>query len=194
LGASLGASVAVNAGEAGVDCGTVDVIAEGKTLTQIAAIDNQAMDDADTVTGTKWGGWLLVTDPNDGTTIYALAADGKAGAVSAMAYNTKALTQTALDTLEDRLPKLCVVVGRIFLNNVGGANAWEATTDNWDHDTAVATVEDAVFGEHNRTGDDVGPSKLIDAPTLPATITAPVNPTVGSPAVTEKVKSDNSMV
>jgi hypothetical protein len=123
------------------------------------------MDDADTVTTAKWGGWLLIVD-HAGTGTYALAADGVAGTVSAMAYDTQAAVDTALDLVQDRIPAHCVPIARIYLNNVGGGNSWVAGTDNWDHDTAVAsaTVYPVV---HSRVADD---TYSIVKPLLAATI------------------------
>jgi hypothetical protein len=164
-GLTAAATVAVANGVATLNISAIDANANGVALSQIAAAGTQAMDDADTVTTAKWGGWLLIVD-HAGTGTYALAADGVAGTVSAMAYDTQAAVDTALDLVQDRIPAHCVPIARIYLNNVGGGNSWVAGTDNWDHDTAVAsaTVYPVV---HSRVADD---TYSIVKPLLAATI------------------------
>jgi hypothetical protein len=189
LNAALGATgFAADNGVATWDtAGTIDARITGKVasnvirsgnLVQISAITNQVMDDADTVDVNDFGGWLMVTD-EAGTGVYALASNGIAGAVTAMTHTTAALRNTALDEVQDRLPAIFAPLARILLNNVSGGNAWEATTDNWDHDTAVATVENYTFGVFQRATvvGDVGRN----APAIPATVSAPLTPQVSSP-------------
>ena len=144
--------------------------------TQLAAITTQVMDDADTVDINDFGGWLLVWEPAG--SVYALAANGIAGAVTAMTFTTAALRDTDLDLVEARLPLNCAPIGRILLNNVGGGNAWAAITDDWNHDTAVTTVENYTNKALDRTSlvNNVG----LEAPAVPGTISAPLTPGVGS--------------
>jgi hypothetical protein len=167
-GLNSAVTVAVANGVATLNISAVDVNVDGKKLSQIAAAGTQAMDDADTVGIGQWGGWLLVVDPA-GTGTYALASDGIAGTVSAMTHASQAAADTALDLVQDRLPTFCVPIARIYVNNVGGGDAWTAGTDNWDHDTAVAsaTVYPVI---HSRVADD---TYSIIRPTVPATVTAP---------------------
>lgn len=141
--------------------------------TQLAAITTQAMDDADTVDINDFGGWLLVWQPIT-PAVYALAANGIAGAVTAMTFTTAALRNTDLDLVEARLPLIFAPIGRILLNNRLGANAWTAATDNWDHDTAVATVENYTNKVFVRTSlvNNVG----LEAPAIPADLGATVVP------------------
>ena len=185
LNAALGgAGFAADAGVATWDSGTIDARVEGgdqsgtlfsRNLAQIGAITNQAMDDADTVGIAQYGGWLMVTNLA-GTGVYALASDGIAGAVSAMVHASAAARNTALDNVQDRLPAIFAPLGRILLFNTSGANAWVAATDNWDHDTAVATVTNYTFGVFDRTAltGDVGR----DAPAIPASIAAAILATI----------------
>jgi len=184
LTAALGSSFTADNGVATWDSGTIDARIEGGTsvvfsrnLAQISAITNQAMDDADTVGGTQFGGWLMVTD-EAATGVYALASDGIAGTVSAMTHASAAARDTALDDVQNRLPAIFASLGRILLFNTSGGNAWVAATDNWDHDTAVATVTDYTFGEFARITlvGDVGR----DAPTVPASLTAASPATLSS--------------
>jgi len=176
LTAALGSTFTADDAVKTVDVGTIDARVEAGTsvvfsrnLAQISAITNQAMDDADTVATTKYGGWLMVSDLA-GTGIYALGSDGIAGAVSAMTHATAALRNTALDNVQDRLPALFAPLGRILLFNTTGGNSWVAVTDDWNHDTAVATVTNytfAEFGQATLVG-DVGRG----APTAPVALTA----------------------
>lgn len=191
LNAALGSTgFATDAGVATFDtAGTIDASIQGgpstgvvfsRKLSQIGAITNQAMDDADTIATTKYGGWLMVTDLA-GTGVYALAANGIAGAVSAMTYTTAALTTTALDEVQNRLPAIFSPLARIQVFNTTGGNNWVAATDNWDHDTAVATVTNYTFGVLDRTSliGDVGK----DAPVIQATVSAPVISTISESAL-----------
>ena len=155
--------------------------------TQLAAITTQAMDDADTVDVNDFGGWVLVWEPS-GPGVYALAANGIAGAVTAMTYTTAALRNTDLDLVEARLPLTCAPIGRILLNNVSGGNAWVAATDNWDHDTAVATVENYTNKALGRTSlvNNVG----LEAPAIPASVAE----AIGSAASTTAVDAASDLV
>lgn len=178
LNAALGgAGFAADAGVATWDSGTIDARVEGgesvvfsRNLAQIGAITNQAMDDADTVGISQWGGWLLVTNLA-GTGVYALASDGIAGAVSAMVHASAAARNTALDNVQARLPAIFAPLGRILLANGVASNAWVAATDAWDHDTAVTTVTNYTFGSFARA--TVTGSVGTDAPAIPAVLTAP---------------------
>lgn len=172
--------VTADAGVATLAIAAVNVNVNGVKLAEIAVDATHAMDDADTVGISQWGGWLLVVDPA-GTGTYALAADGIAGTVSVMTYADKAAVDTALDLVQDRIPAICPPIARIYLNNVGGADAWVAGTDNWDTDTAVATVERYPVA-HSRVS-DVTTSMV--RPTIPASVTAPVVEAMTAPAVVQ---------
>jgi len=178
LDTALGSSVVADSAANTWSVGTIDHHRLGVSATQIGAISNQAMDDADTIATTKFGGWLLVTDPVAGTAVYALATDGKAGAVTAMTHADVATRDTALDTVEARLPATCAVVGRILVEN-GSGGTFTAGTTNWDATDMTTTVEDAVFATHDRT-DTVGAQHGIDAPAIPATVNAAMLGTLGS--------------
>ena len=174
-GLNTAATVACGAGVATLNISAINADANGVKLSEIAAAATQAMDDADTVATTKWGGWLLIVD-HAGTGTYALAADGIAGTVSAMTYATQVAVDTALDLVQDRIPAHCVPIARIYLNNVSGADSWTAGTDAWDHDTAVATT--TVYPVvHSRVADD---TYSIIRPTIPATVAAAVTAAAGS--------------
>jgi len=174
-GLNTAATVAVADGAATLNISAINADVDGVKLSEIAAAATQALDDADTVTHTKWGGWLLVVDPA-GTGTYCLAADGVAGTASTMAYANQAAVDTALDLVQERIPAMCCPIARIYLDNTSGANAWVGGTDDWDHDTAVATA--TVYPVvHSRVADD---TYSIIRPTIPASITCDVPAGIGS--------------
>lgn len=175
-GLNTAATVACANSVATLNISAINANANGLKLSEIAAAATQALDDADTVTNAKWGGWLLVVDPA-GTGTYLLASDGIAGTASTMAHNDKAAVDTALDLVERRVPAHCVPIARIYLDNTSGANAWTGNTDNWDHDTAVTTTE--VYPVvHDRTS---GKTRSIIRPTIPSTVNAAVPAGIGAP-------------
>jgi len=194
LTAALGSSVVADAGAATWSVGTVDARIEGgetplfsRDLAQISAITNQAMDDADTIANGESGGWLLVTDLA-GTGVYALASDGVAGAVSALADTDDAGVQTALDAVRDALPLIFCPIGEIRVDNASGGG-FTAGTTNWDAASVTTTVDDVDFGALDRT-DVSGRNVKGEAPAIPAsvaaavlaTLTAPVYATITAPA------------
>lgn len=173
LHTALGASLADDVGAATWSIGTMDSKANGVYLAQLAAIANQAMDDADTIADGNAGGWLIVQVDalNDASGAYALAADGNAGAVSAMTYADAAAVNTALDTLVDQLPEMLVPVGKIVVVNASGG-AFTAGTTNFDAAGITTTVTDATVGAWDRTANTGFDSHKINPPAIPASITA----------------------
>lgn len=168
LTAALGGSVVANSGVNTLAVPTLDVKRNGVRLAQIAVEAGHAMDDADTVATTKWGGWLLVTNLA-GTGVYAIAANGIAGAVSAMTYATEALALAALDALTDNLPALFVPVARITLYNSAGGT-FTAGTTNWTgltRNITPATV--STWDRTDLTGFD---THRINPPAVPDALTA----------------------
>jgi len=170
LTAGLGSSVVADAGAATWSVGTIDFARNGLRLAQIGAITNQAMDDADTIATLNAGGWLLVTNLA-GTGIYALAADGVAGSVSAMTYADAAAVDTALDTLVDQLPELFCPIGKIVVVNAS-AGTFTAGTTFWDATDMTTTTTDATVGTWDRTAKTGFDSNKINPPSVPASITA----------------------
>jgi len=170
LNAALGASVEADTGAATWSSGTVNVNRNGLKLTEIAAIANQAMDDADVISTLKAGGWLLVTDLA-GTGVYALAADGNAGAASTMAYDTTVLADAAIDTLADQLPELFVPIGKIVVDNQTVGD-FTAGTTHWDATSVTSVATDATLGVWDRTGNTGFDSHKINPPAVPASIAA----------------------
>lgn len=175
LHTALGASLSDDTGAATWSIGTMDSKANGLYLAQLAAIANQAMDDADTVADTNAGGWLIVQVDalNDAAGAYALAADGNAGAVSAMTYADAAAVNTAIDTLVDQLPEMLVPVGKIVVVNASGG-AFTAGTTNFDAAGITTTVTDATVGTWDRTANTGFDSHKINPPAIPASITATI--------------------
>lgn len=170
LTAALGSSVVADASAATWSVGTIDVKRNGIRLSQISAITNQAMDDADTVADTKAGGWLLVVDLA-GTGVYALAADGVAGSVSAMTYADAAAVDTQLDTLANQLSELFVPIGKIVVVNASGGT-FTAGTTNWDAAGITTTVTDISLTVWDRTDVSGFDSHQINPPAIPASVGA----------------------
>ena len=109
-------------------------------MAQVAAQLTAAFDDADTVAVDKFGGWLLISD-HAGTGTYLLAANGVAGAVSAMTYASQALVDTALDSVQDLLPLTMSPIARIYFENTKDGSepaTGTAGTDDWDDSVIVA--------------------------------------------------------
>ncbi len=140
-------------------------------LAQISEITNQAMDDADVVTNTGFGGWLLVTDLAQ-TGLYALAADGIAGAVSTMNEASEAAVDTLLDAVEAALPLLFAPIARFYVDKSSGSSDFTANSVNWNADSTVATVTNYTNTALDRTSlaENVG----IEAPAIPTSISAPL--------------------
>lgn len=188
LTAANGSIVVADAAAATWSVGTIDPRIEGgetplfsRDLAQISAITNQAMDDADTIADTEFGGWLLVTNLA-GTGVYALASDGVAGAVSVLADGSDAGVQTALDAARDALPLIFCPIGEIRVQNASGAG-FTAGTTNWDAASVTTLVDDVDFGALDRT-DVSGRNVKGEAPAIPATVTAPlVAATITAPVV-----------
>jgi len=130
------------------------------------------MDDADTIATVKAGGWLLVVDLA-GTGVYALAADGAAGSVSAMTYADTDAVDTALDTLCDQLPELLVPIAKIVVDNASGGT-FTAGTTNWDATDITTTVTDMTLGTWDRTANTGFDSHKINPPSIPASIAATI--------------------
>lgn len=172
LFAALGSSLVADAAAATFSVGTIDPKVRGVRLAQISAISNQAMTDADTIADGEAGGWLVVVDMA-GTAVLTISSDGVPG-VSALTDTDAAGANTALDTLADRLPALFVPVGRITVVNASGGG-FTAGTTNWDAAGVTTAVTDAAFATHDRTQSAAAfLGRQIDAPAVPATVTAPV--------------------
>ncbi len=140
-------------------------------LAQISEITNQAMDDADVVTNTGFGGWLLVTDLAQ-TGLYAIAANGIAGAVSTMNEASEAAVDTLLDAVEAALPLVFAPIARFYVDKSAGSTDFTANSVNWNADSTVATVTQYTNAALDRTSlaENVG----IEAPAISATISAPL--------------------
>ena len=170
LHTALGAPIVTVDGAGTWGCGTINVKRNGVYLAQIAAIVAQAVDDADTIATLKFGGWLLVTNLA-GTGVYLLAADGGAGAVSAMSYDTAILAEAALDTLCDRLPEIFVPIGKILVQN-GSGGLFTAGATNWNAANITTTETDATVGVWDRTATTGFDSHKINPPAVPASLAA----------------------
>jgi len=177
-----GAASTVGATPTKYSTGTKDVMLNGIRIAQIAAEADKAFDDLDTIGQAQFGGWLIVTNLAKSAT-YSLAADGLAGAVSAMTYATSGDVQTALDLVADRLPEMfCPIAQVIVTNNLAGA--WTAGTDDINGTDGTAAWTDATVGSWDRTNVTGFDSHKITRPSIPASITAPLvaNITATAPA------------
>ena len=158
--------------------GTKDVMVNGVRITQIAAEADKAFDDLDTIGQSQFGGWLIVTNLAQSAT-YSLAANGAAGAVSAMTYASSGAVQTALDNVCDRLPPMfCPVSQVIVTNNLAGT--WTAGTDDINGTDGTAAWTDATVGTWDRTNTTGFDSHKITRPTIPASVTAPLVATLSA--------------
>lgn len=170
LHTALGASVAVGSTDTNFSHGTIDAKSNGVYLSQIGAGADVAFDDADTIGSGNFGGHLLVVGL-DGASVYALAADGAAGSVSAMTYADAAAVNTAIDTLTDQLPEMFVPFGRIVVENGKGALFTYGTDDIAGTD-GTATYTDATVGTWDRTVTTGFDSHTINPPAIPAELSA----------------------
>lgn len=175
-----GAASTVGATPTNYSTGTKDVMLNGVRITQIAAEADKSFDDLDTIGQSQYGGWVIVTNLAKNAT-YSLAADGKAGAVSAMTYASSAAAQTAIDNVIDRLPSMfCPISQVIITNNLAGV--WTAGTDDLNGTDGTAAWTDATVGTWDRTNTTGFDSHKITRPTIPASITAPLVATLTATA------------
>ena len=173
-----GAASAVGTTPENYSTGTKDVMLNGVRIAQIAAEADKAFDDLDTIGQAQFGGWLIVTNLAQSAT-YSLAANGAAGAVSAMTYASSAAAQTDLDTLTDNLPSMfCPIAQLIVTNNLAGT--WTAGTDDIDGTDGTAVFTDATVGTWDRTAITGFDSHKITRPTIPASVTAPLVATLSA--------------
>lgn len=170
LNSARAAATVINAGAATYNAAAIDVNRNGAKLAQIAANPAETFDDADTVADTKFGAWLQCTGLT-GLATYTLAADGRAGAVSAMAYDSQALAEAAIDTLVDQLPSQFVPVSRIVVQNASGG-AFTAGVTNLDAAGITTTITDDDRGGWSKSVPSGFGSNNIFFPTIPAAITA----------------------
>lgn len=177
---ALGAASAVGTTPENYSTGTKDVMVNGVRIAQIAAEADKAFDDADTIGQSQFGGWLIVTNLAQSAT-YALAANGIAGSVSAMTYVSAAAAQAAVGLVEDRLPPMFVPISRLIItNNIAGT--WTAGTDDLSGTDGTPVFTDCTVGTHNRTATTGLDSHKVTAPTIPASITAPLVATLSATA------------
>lgn len=172
LTAALGADTAIGSSNTKYSTGSRDYCINGLNVAQDTAETDKSFDDADTIDQSKWGGHLIVTNLGQSAT-YSLAADGVPDGVSAMAYESAAAVDTALDTLVDRLPFMfCPIAKIVVTNNMGGAFTYG--TDDLAGTDGTAVYTDCTYGVVDRTGATGFNSHQRSAPTIPATVTAPV--------------------
>ena len=172
LTAAMGSALVAGAGLATVAVGTSDFRQNGLRVAQIAADATLALTDADTITTTEAGGWLVLSDLA-GTGYVTLSSDGTPG-VTALTDTNAAGAQTALDLLASRLPPVFVPLGQVIVVTANAAT-FTAKTTFWDATDVTTTVADQTFGVFDRTA--VAATVLArqsNPPAIPASIAATV--------------------
>jgi len=115
----------------------------------------------------------------------SLSADGLAGATTAMAYNTAALALAAIYTRQARLPAVFCPIGHIIVENKK-AGTFTYNTDDLAGTDGTATYVGYTNAAWDRTQTAGEGEHKLEAPAIPATITAAVPAATGSAAVTEQ--------
>lgn len=176
--AAQGTSLVAGAGLATVAIGLTSPKINGLRLATIAADATLALTDADTITTTEAGGWLILTDLA-GTGYVTLSSDGKPG-VTALTDTDAAGALTALNLAASRLPSIFVPLGHVIVVTANAAT-FTAKTTFWDATDVTTTVVDQSFGTFDRT---VAAASFLaresNPPAVPASITAPLIATLGS--------------
>lgn len=166
--------------------GTINVKTNGVNVAQIAADTTIAFADADVITTSgKYGGELFVTDLA-GTAVMSLASTGIAGGAQTVDIASAAAANTALDAVQAALPTLFTVIGRVTV--LAKKATFTFNTDDLAGTDGTATWTDESAAAFNRTvtsGAGVG----IVAPTIPATVAAPINVAVSAPDPSEALTS-----
>jgi len=179
LWAAQGSALVAGAGLATVAVGATNPKVNGLRVAQIAADATLSLTDADTITTTEAGGWLVLTDLA-GTGYVTLSSDGVPG-VSALTDTDAAGAQTALDLLASRLPAMFVPIGQIIVVTANAAT-FTAGTTFWDATDVTTTVADQSFGTFDRT---VSAATFLaresNPPAVPASIAAPLVATLTAP-------------
>jgi len=151
--------------------GTINVKTNGLNIAQIAADVTIAFSDADVITTSgKYGGELFVTNLA-GTGVMSLASTGIAGGAQTVDLASAAAVTTNLDAVQLALPQVFTVIGRVIV--LANKATFTFNTDDLAGTDGTATWTDEVVANFDRntiSGTGVG----IGAPTIPATITAPV--------------------
>jgi len=182
LTASMGADIDDGTTATNYSTGTRDYMVNGLRVAQDAAEGDKAFDDNDTIGEDQFGGHLIVTNLAQSAT-YALATDGKAGAVTAMTHADEAAVLTALATILGRLPANFAPCGYITVENKK-AGTFTYNTDDIQGTDGQATYVSFDNGGWDRTTDEAGTLSQfgVEAPTIPGTVTAPIPAAIESAA------------
>jgi hypothetical protein len=171
LTAALGAATSLGTGVATISTGTVDAKTMGLNVAQIAADATLAFTDADTITTTEAGGWLVCTDLA-GTGLLTISSDGVPGA-TALTDTDAATALVALNLLASRLPAIFVPIAYITVVTANAAT-FTAGTTNFDATDVTSVVTDQTFGVFDRTATAATVlARQSNPPAVPATLTAP---------------------
>ena len=150
--------------------GTLDVKIQGVKVTQVALDADVPFTVADTVSGaTKFGGHLVLMSLTP-TAPVTLATDGIAEASSDMTHADSPEAHTALDNVQDRIPAIFPVLGRIVTDSDVATFTFNTSVGDGTHGTFVFTSESYI--PFDRT-DQSGTGQGWDQPTIPDSVTAP---------------------
>jgi len=179
LTAAMGSALTLGDGLATLNVGTADFRRAGLNLAQIAADATLAATDADTVTTTEAGGWLLLVNLA-GTGFVTLSSDGLPG-VSALTDTDAPTALVALNLLASRLPGVFVPLGYWTIVTANAATFTLKTT-LWDATDITAVAVDQTFGSHDRTVAEASVlARESNPPAVPASVTAPLIATLTAP-------------
>jgi hypothetical protein len=186
LWAAQGSALVAGDGLATVAVGDTNPKVNGVRLAQITADGTLALTDADTITTTEAGGWLVLTDLA-GTGFVTLSSDGVPG-VTALSDTDAATALVALNLLASRLPSMFVPLGHVIVVTSEAAT-FTAKSTFWNATDVATTVVDQTLAAHDRT---VAAASFLarksNPPTLPDTVSADVVPAaVGSAVSTTAV-------
>ena len=170
LFAAQGTALVAGDGLATVAVGVTSPKANGMRKATIAADATLALTDADTVTTTEAGGWILLTDLA-GTGYVTLSSDGVPG-VTALTDTDAAGALTALNLLASRLPSVFVPVAHVIVVTSNAAT-FTAKSTFWNATDVATTVVDESFGAFDRTAAAAAfLSRESNPPAVPATVSA----------------------
>ena len=182
LWAAQGTALVAGDGLATIAVGATSPKVNGMRKAVIIADGTLALTDADTVTTTEAGGWMLLTDLA-GTGYITLSSDGVPG-VTALTDTDAATALVALNLLAARLPSVFVPLAHVIVVTSNAAT-FTAKSTFWNATDVATTVVDQSFGTFDRTATAAAfLSRESNPPAVPATVSAPTTagPSASKPA------------
>lgn len=176
LTVAMSTALVLGDGLATMNIGAANFRKNGVRVAQVAADATQALTDADTITTTEAGGWLLLSNLA-GTDFVTLSSDGIPG-VSALTDTDAATALVALNLLASRLPAVFTPLA-YFTVVTSNAATFTAKTTNWNATDVASVAVDQTFGTFDRTATAASVlARQSNPPAVPATVTAPVKSTL----------------